>query len=53
MSLIDDANELFGDMRDTSPEELERINSYLDSISKPTGINIIDLLNEGENINDK
>lgn len=45
MSIIEEAIELFGEMRDTTPEEQERINNYLRDISTPTGVNIFDLTN--------
>lgn len=39
------ANSLFGEMRDITPEESKSVSDYISSISKPTGINIFDLMN--------
>ena len=36
-------------MRDPTPEEWDHINNYIESISRPTGINIFDLMDEYEN----
>lgn len=36
------------EMRNLTPEERESINKYIESISKPTGINIFDLYKEEE-----
>jgi len=33
-------------MRDPTSEEWNHINNYIESISRPTGINIFDLMNE-------
>ena len=46
MSIIDDAKELFGEMRDATPEEQECIGNYLKDISMPTGVNIFDLIKD-------
>ena len=35
-------------MRDPTPEEWDHINKYIESISRPTGINIFDLMDEYE-----
>lgn len=43
-----EAESLFGKMRESTPEEDESIQSYLDSISEPTGFNIFDILDGGE-----
>ena len=50
MSLIEEAKELFGEMRDATPEEQECIENYLKDISTPTGVNIFDLI-KGEGLN--
>ena len=42
------AEELFGEMRDMTPEESKAHSEYISSISKPTGINIWDLINDVE-----
>ena len=41
--------EWLNSMRDPTPEEWDHINNYIDSISRPTGINIFDLIDEYEN----
>ena len=46
MSIIDDAKELFGEMRDATPEGQECIENYLKDISMPTGVNIFDLIKD-------
>lgn len=46
MSLIEEANELFGKMRDATPEEQECIENYLKDISTPIGVNIFDLIKD-------
>lgn len=49
--MIEEAEELFGKMRDATPEEQQIIDNYLKSISILTGVNLFDLLNnEEENI---
>lgn len=48
MSLIKEAEDLFGNMRDTTPEEQNSINSHIKNISVPTGVNIFDLLDSNE-----
>ena len=49
--MIEEAEELFGKMRDATPEEQQNIDEYIKSISMPTGVNLFDLLdNEEENI---
>ena len=40
--------EWLNSMRDPTPEEWDHINSYIESISHPTGINIFDLIDEYE-----
>lgn len=52
MSLIKEAENLFGNMRDTTPEEQKNINSHLKEISMPTGMNIFDLLNKENEVVD-
>ncbi len=37
------ANELFGEMRDATPEEQASINNYIKKISKDTGVNFFDI----------
>lgn len=49
MSLIEEAKELFGEMRDATPEEQMFIDRYLQSISEPTGVNLFDFI-EGEDL---
>ena len=46
MSIIKEAEELFGEMRDATPEEQECINNYIKDISNPTGVNIFDLIKD-------
>lgn len=38
------AESLFGEMRDTTPEESKALSDYISSISEPTGVNIFDLV---------
>lgn len=38
--------EWLSSMRDPTPEEWDHINNYIESISRPTGINIFDIMNE-------
>ena len=40
--------EWLNSMRDPTPEEWDHINNYIKSISRPTGINIFDLIDEYE-----
>lgn len=40
--------EWINSMRDPTPEEWDSINNYIESISRPTGINIFDLMDEYE-----
>lgn len=47
-SFEQEAESLFGTMRDATPEEIESIQSHLDRISKPTGFNIFDIIDGGE-----
>ena len=44
------SNSLFGEMRDMTPEESEAHNRYISSISTPTGVNIWDLVDNGNAI---
>ena len=46
MSIIEEAKELFGEMRDATPEEQECIDNYLKDISELTGVNIFDLIKD-------
>ena len=46
MRLIEEAKELFGEMRDATPEEQECINNYIKDISTLTGVNIFDLIKD-------
>lgn len=48
MRLIEDAKELFGEMREATPEEQEFIDNYIKNISTPTGANIFDLIKDGD-----
>ena len=41
-------NNLFGEMRDLTPEESKAHSEYISSISNPTGINIWDLVDDIE-----
>ena len=41
--LENEANSLFGTMRDATKEELESVNRYIKSISKKTGVNFFDI----------
>mgnify|MGYP001782823517 CR=1 FL=1 len=50
MSIIKEAEELFGEMRDATPEEQGCINNYIKDISEPTGINIYDLIDDKEKL---
>ena len=43
MKAVELAKELFGEMRDLTPEERKIVNDYIESISEPTGISIWDL----------
>ena len=43
---VPDIEQLTKNMRDTTPEENKGMQEYLSKISKPTGINIYDLLDE-------
>jgi len=38
-----EANMLFGELRDATPEEQASINDYIKSISKDTGVNFFDI----------
>ena len=46
MTIIEEAIEIFGEMRYTTPEEQECIDNYLKDISEPTGVNIFDLIKD-------
>ena len=48
MSIIEEAKELFGEIRDITPEEQECIDNYIRDISTPTGVNVFDLANSEE-----
>ena len=48
--MIEEAEELFGVMRDTTPEEQQSIDEYIKSISIPTGVNLFDLLEDNEEV---
>ena len=43
------AEDLFGEMRDMTPEESEAHSRYISSISTPTGVNIWDILDKADN----
>lgn len=43
--------EWISSMRDPTPEEWDYVNNYIESISRPTGVNIFDLIDEHENDN--
>lgn len=47
---MDDFDKIFEEwlssMRNPTEEEWDSINNYIESISRPTGINIFDLMNE-------
>ena len=49
MSIIEEAKELFGEMRDSTPEEQECIDNFLKDISTSTGVNIFDLIKDEDN----
>ncbi len=40
--------EWLGSMRNPTQEEWDAINNYIESISRPTGVNIFDLMDEYE-----
>lgn len=44
MSLEKEAEQLFGEMRDATPEEQQAVRDYIKSISTMTGVNYYDLL---------
>ena len=44
------SNSLFGEIRDMTPEESEAHSRYISSISTPTGVNIWDLVDNGNAI---
>lgn len=48
MGIIKEAEELFGEMRDATPEEQKYIDNHIKNISVPTGVNIFDLLDSNE-----
>lgn len=48
--MIEEAEELFGEMREATPEEQQSIDNYLKSISTPTGVNLFDLLEDDEEV---
>lgn len=43
-----EAKELFGDMRDSTPEENKAINKYISEISEDTGVNFFDFVEEND-----
>lgn len=45
--------EWLGSMRNPTQEEWDAINSYIESISQPIGVNIFDLMDEYEDERDK
>ena len=49
MRIFEEVEELFGEMRDTTPEEQMFIDRHLQSISEPTGVNLFDFI-EGEDL---
>lgn len=44
--------EWLGSMRNPTQEEWDSVNNYIESISRPTGINIFDLMNEEQREHD-
>lgn len=48
--MIEEAEEIFGNMRDATPEEQQNIDEYIKSISTPTGVNLFDLLEDDEEV---
>lgn len=46
MNVINEAKELFGNMRDVTAEEQESIDRYLKKISTPTGVNFFEIEKE-------
>lgn len=51
MSIIEEAIEIFGEMRDATPEEQECIENHLKDISTPTGVNIFDFTEDEAGLN--
>lgn len=48
--MIEEAEELFGNIREATPEEHQNIDKYIKSISIPTGVNLFDLLEDNEEV---
>lgn len=46
MSIIEEATEIFREMRDATSEEQKCIDNYLKDISEPAGVNIFDLIKD-------
>lgn len=46
MNIINEAKEVFGNMRDATAEEQESIDKYLKKISTPTGVNFFEIVKE-------
>ena len=46
MKLYNDAIELFGEMRDLTPDEMEQVAEYIASISEPTGVNFWEIFED-------
>lgn len=44
------AENLFGEMRDLTPEESEAHSRYISSISTPTGVNIWNIVDRADNV---
>lgn len=47
-NIIEEAQELFGKMRDATPEKQKCIDNHLKDISIPTGLNFCDFFKRGE-----
>ena len=48
-NIMEVAEDLFGEMRDMTPEESKAHSRYISSISTPTGVNIWDILDKADN----
>ena len=48
--IIEEAEELFGNMRNATPEEQQSIDEYIKSISTPTDVNLFNLLEDNEEV---
>ena len=44
--------EWLSSMRDPTPEEWDSINNYIESISRPTGVNMFDIISEEQREDD-